>query len=195
MLQCGGGPSFEILEAKNINKRGQLMSLEMLLIDGQNGSMFSLSSYKIPQPKAGTVLQPCLLGYPPQLRRLSILAAISQYNSATSNASTVSRPFTLPEKTVLTIINNGSITRSAMEWKISSLGRPLPYLWESLLAKKKPTDSAKNGGLETSERNLFSGPLPGHKKRLTIAFMNRVSGKLRQVHRPHIYLSDMFKSN
>uniref|UniRef100_M4EXJ3 Uncharacterized protein n=1 Tax=Brassica campestris TaxID=3711 RepID=M4EXJ3_BRACM len=182
MLQCGGGPSFEILEAKNINKRGQLMSLEMLLIDGQNGSMFSLSSYKIPQPKAGTVLQPCLLGYPPQLRRLSILATISQYNSATSNASTVSRPFTLPEK-------------SAMEWKISSLGRPLPYLWESLLAKKKPTDSAKNGGLETSERNLFSGPLPGHKKRLTIAFMNRVSGKLRQVHRPHIYLSDMFKSN
>ncbi|CAG7888095.1 unnamed protein product [Brassica rapa] len=151
MLQCGGGPSFEILEAKNINKRGQLMSLEMLLIDGQNGSMFSLSSYKIPQPKAGTVLQPCLLGYPPQLRRLSILAAISQYNSATSNASTVSRPFTLPE----------------------NLGRPLPYLWESLLAKKKPTDSAKNGGLETSERNLFSGPLPGHKKRLTIAFMNR----------------------
>ncbi|CAN7046371.1 unnamed protein product [Brassica rapa subsp. trilocularis] len=151
MLQCGGGPSFEILEAKNINKRGQLMSLEMLLIDGQNGSMFSLSSYKIPQPKAGTVLQPCLLGYPPQLRRLSILAAISQYNSATSNASTVSRPFTLPE----------------------NLGRPLPYLWESLLAKKKPTDSAKNGGLETSERNLFSGPLPGHKKRLTITFMNR----------------------
>ncbi|WZY82292.1 hypothetical protein YC2023_028676 [Brassica napus] len=141
MLQCGGGPSFEILEAKNINKRGQLMSLEMLLIDGQNGSMFSLSSYKIPQPKAGTVLQPCLL------------------------ANT--------DRTVLTIINNGSITRSAMEWKISSLGRPLPYLWESLLAKKKPTDSAKNGGLETSERNLFSGPLPGHKKRLTIAFMNR----------------------
>ncbi|XP_013626689.1 PREDICTED: uncharacterized protein LOC106332744 isoform X2 [Brassica oleracea var. oleracea] len=64
----------------------------------KNGSMVSLSCHKIPQPKSGTVLQPCLLGYPPQLRRLSILAAISQYNSATSNASTVSRPFTLPEK-------------------------------------------------------------------------------------------------
>ncbi|CDY29608.1 BnaA05g15620D [Brassica napus] len=162
MLQRGGGLSFEILEAKNINKRGQLMSLEMLLIDEQNGSMVSLSSYKIPQPKAGTVLQP---------------------------------PFTLPEKTVLTIINNGSITGSAMEWKISSFGRPLPYLWESLLAKQKPTDSAKNGGLETSERNFSSGPLPGHKKRLTIAFMNQVSGKLRLGHQPHIYLSDMFKSN
>ncbi|XP_013626690.1 PREDICTED: uncharacterized protein LOC106332744 isoform X3 [Brassica oleracea var. oleracea] len=114
MLQRGGGPSFEILEAKNINKMGQLVSLEMLLIGEQvsslsmdkpvpftylkNGSMVSLSCHKIPQPKSGTVLQPCLLGYPPQLRRLSILAAISQYNSATSNASTVSRPFTLPEK-------------------------------------------------------------------------------------------------
>ncbi|KAF3514441.1 hypothetical protein F2Q69_00008285 [Brassica cretica] len=84
--------------------------------------------------------------------------------------------------TVLTIINNGSITGSAMEWKISSLGRPLPYLWESLLAKslkQKPIDSAKNGGLETSERNLSSGPLPGHKKRLTIAFMNRYKHSLR----------------
>ncbi|CAN6855506.1 unnamed protein product [Brassica oleracea] len=157
MLQHGGGPSFEILEAKNINKRVQLMSLEMLLIGEQNGSMVSLSCHKIPQPKSGTVLQPCLLGYPPQLRRLSILAAISQYNSATSNASTVSRPFTLPE----------------------NLGRPLPYLWESLLAKQKPTDSAKNGGLETSERNLSSGPLPGHKKRLTITVMNRYKHSLR----------------
>ncbi|CAF1785348.1 unnamed protein product [Brassica napus] len=123
----------------------------------KNGSMVSLSCHKIPQPKSGTVLQLCLLGYPPQLRRLSILAAISQYNSATFNDSTVSRPFTLPE----------------------NLGRPLPYLWESLLAKQKPTDSVKNGGLETSERNLSAGPLPGHKKRLTIAFMNRYKHSLR----------------
>ncbi|CAN6985561.1 unnamed protein product [Brassica oleracea var. botrytis] len=147
MLQRGGGPSFEILEAKNINKMGQLVSLEMLLIGEQNGSMVSLSCHKIPQPKSGTVLQPCLL------------------------ANT--------DMTVLTIINNGSITGSAMEWKISSLGRPLPYLWESLLAKQKPIDSAKNGGLETSERNLSSGPRPGHKKRLTIAFMNRYKHSLR----------------
>ncbi|WZZ91386.1 hypothetical protein YC2023_119965 [Brassica napus] len=42
-----------------------------------------------------------------------------------------------------------------------------------LSLKQKPTDSVKNGGLETSERNLSAGPLPGHKKRLTIAFMNR----------------------
>ncbi|KAH0860931.1 hypothetical protein HID58_089192, partial [Brassica napus] len=107
----------------NAAERGQLMSLEMLLIVEQ-------------------------------------VTAISQYNSATFNDSTVSRPFTLPE----------------------NLGRPLPYLWESLLAKslkQKPTDSVKNGGLETSERNLSAGPLPGHKKRLTIAFMNRYKHSLR----------------
>ncbi|XP_013626688.1 PREDICTED: uncharacterized protein LOC106332744 isoform X1 [Brassica oleracea var. oleracea] len=39
MLQRGGGPSFEILEAKNINKMGQLVSLEMLLIGEQVSSL------------------------------------------------------------------------------------------------------------------------------------------------------------
>ncbi|KAL0688411.1 hypothetical protein Bca4012_088088 [Brassica carinata] len=33
MFQHGGGPSLEVLGSEKINKRGQLMSVEMLLVD------------------------------------------------------------------------------------------------------------------------------------------------------------------